>query len=115
MIEAYLTLHGSFIVIWLFMLQYRLKILENRIADVHGDFKNRKTEPVEFDIDAIVDSIQESILDTIGNMRPPTAIDHIAGVWSQIMMMREQAKLVKDGLLPNAFKNGHEAEQFEEI
>jgi hypothetical protein len=103
MIEAYLTVHGGVIVIWLFMLQYRIRMLENHITQVHGDLKSTSFDFPGIDLDAITEKLEDSILDTIQNMRPPTAIDHLAGVWSQIMMMREQAKLVKDGILPQSF------------
>jgi hypothetical protein len=108
MIEAYLTVHGGVIVIWLFMLQYRIRMLENQISNVHGDLKEKTFDFPGIDIDAIADKLEEAILDTIQNMRPPTAIDHLAGVWSQIMMMREQAKLVKDGILPHSFNDDAE-------
>lgn len=46
-----------------------------------------------------MDEIEARILETISEMRQPTAIDHIAGVWSNIMMMREQVKMAKAGLI----------------
>lgn len=115
MIEVLLSINGSILFAWLFALTYRIKALENQILHVHDDLKKQNREPFNINIDQIVDSIQDSILETIGNMRPPTAIDHIAGVWSQIMMMREQAKLVKEGILPNSFNDAPETEHFEEI
>jgi len=94
-IEVLLSINGSILFAWLFALTYRIKQLELSIANTKTDLGNF-TMP---EIDPIVNAIREEILDTIGEMRPPSALDHVAGVWSQIMMMREQAKLVKDGIL----------------
>ena len=47
-------------------------------------------------IDMIRDEIGTAINEVAGNMRVPTAIDHLAGVASQIMMMREQWKIQKE-------------------
>ncbi len=44
----------------------------------------------------LVDNIQEKMLDTIGNMRQPTAIDHVAGAFVNIMQMREQWRIQKE-------------------
>jgi hypothetical protein len=40
--------------------------------------------------------IQDTVTDLLSNMKTPTAIDHLAGVASQIMMMREQWKIQKE-------------------
>lgn len=44
----------------------------------------------------LIDDIKTEILDTIGNMRQPTALDHLAGVAANIMQMREQWKIQKE-------------------
>lgn len=44
----------------------------------------------------LIDEIKNEILDTIGNMRQPTALDHLAGVAANIMQMREQWKIQKE-------------------
>lgn len=44
----------------------------------------------------LIDDIKNEILDTIGNMRQPTALDHLAGVAANIMQMREQWKIQKE-------------------
>jgi hypothetical protein len=100
MIEVLLSINGSILFAWLFALTYRIKQLELSISQTKSNLDSFKLP----DIEPIVSAIREEILDTIGEMRPPTALDHVAGVWSQIMMMREQAKLVKDGILPNHVK-----------
>jgi len=47
-------------------------------------------------ISMIQDEIQQSITDFAGNMRVPTALDHLAGVAANIFQMREQWKIQKE-------------------
>jgi len=42
------------------------------------------------------EDIKETVLDMIGQMRTPTAIDHLAGVAANIFQMREQWKIQKE-------------------
>jgi len=44
----------------------------------------------------LVDNIEERMLETIGNMRQPTALDHVAGAFVNVMQMREQWKIQKE-------------------
>jgi len=46
--------------------------------------------------DSLRSEIQDTVTDLLSNMKTPTAIDHLAGVASQIMMMREQWKIQKE-------------------
>lgn len=46
--------------------------------------------------DDLIDEIKNEILDTIGNMRQPTALDHIGGVIANVFQMREQWKIQKE-------------------
>jgi len=46
--------------------------------------------------DDLVDTIKDEILDTISNMRQPTALDHIGGVIANVFQMREQWKIQKE-------------------
>jgi hypothetical protein len=46
--------------------------------------------------DDLVDTIKDEILETIGNMRQPTALDHIGGVIANVFQMREQWKIQKE-------------------
>ena len=98
MIEAYLVAHTGFVVVWLFMIHFTLKNLNATIEATEIP----KFDVPELHLDNLADQLEDRILDTIQNMRPPSAIDHLAGMWGQIMMMREQAKMMKDGLLPNS-------------
>lgn len=107
MIEVLLSINGSILFAWLFALTYRIKQLEIQISNTRTNLSQFKMPEIE----PLVDAIREEILNTISEMRPPSALDHVAGVWSQIMMMREQAKLVKEGILPHS--NQNEAEYVE--
>jgi phosphate/sulfate permease len=42
------------------------------------------------------EDIKETVLEMIGQMRTPTAIDHLAGVAANIFQMREQWKIQKE-------------------
>lgn len=53
-------------------------------------------------ISMIQDEIANSINEFAGNMRVPTAIDHLAGVAANIMQMREQWKIQKEAQELNA-------------
>ena len=46
--------------------------------------------------DNLIDEIKDEILDTIGNMRQPTAMDHIGGVIANVFQMREQWRIQKE-------------------
>lgn len=53
-------------------------------------------------LELIRDEIGAAIQETAGNMRVPTAIDHLAGVAANIMQMREQWKIQKEAAELNA-------------
>ena len=44
----------------------------------------------------LIESLKDEILDTIGAMRQPTALDHIGGVIANVFQMREQWKIQKE-------------------
>jgi hypothetical protein len=47
-------------------------------------------------MDLIRDEISNSIADVAGQMRVPTAIDHLGGVIANVIQMREQWKIQKE-------------------
>ena len=55
----------------------------------------KQKQPVSLP-DGLIDEIKNEILDTIGNMRQPTAMDHIGGVIANVIQMREQWKIQKE-------------------
>ena len=72
---------------------------------------------MEIDADLIgniKDELENSIEDMIGNMRVPTAFDHIGGVIANVIQMREQWKIQKeasqlqDGAIINAPAGGEQ-------
>jgi len=98
MIETTLTVMGSLELACLLYLFARVQAIEKALGDISVTAEAVAIPP----IDELMTAVREEILDTISEMRPPTAIDHVAGVWSQIMMMREQVKMAKAGLMPGA-------------
>lgn len=47
-------------------------------------------------IENFKEDIKETVLDIMGTMKTPTAIDHLAGVAANIFQMREQWKIQKE-------------------
>lgn len=47
-------------------------------------------------VDNFKEEIKETVMEMIGTMRTPTAIDHLAGVAANIFQMREQWKIQKE-------------------
>jgi len=47
-------------------------------------------------IENFKEDIKETVLDIMGQMKTPTAIDHLAGVAANIFQMREQWKIQKE-------------------
>jgi len=61
--------------------------------DLGGILKQK--QPVSLP-EGLIDEIKSEILDTIGNMRQPTAMDHFGGVIANVIQMREQWKIQKE-------------------
>jgi len=61
----------------------------------------KQKQPVSLP-DNLIDEIKNEILDTIGAMRQPTALDHIGGVIANVFQMREQWKIQKEANEINA-------------
>jgi len=47
-------------------------------------------------MDQVKDELNEVIMDAMGSMKVPTALDHLAGVFANVMQMREQWKIQKE-------------------
>jgi hypothetical protein len=73
----------------IYTLQGASNDLNNGLAKKELQFSNEL-------FDTLRAEIQDNITDLLSNMKTPTAIDHLAGVASQIMMMREQWKIQKE-------------------
>ena len=72
---------------------YQIHTLKNEIRVSSSEIKRGFNE-TSFALPSLED-IREDLIDVISNMRTPTALDHAAGVFSQIMMMRERSKIDK--------------------
>jgi hypothetical protein len=74
-----------------------LRVLKESRNELVGAIDKKSTVDVAQNaIDLIRDEIQASIADVAGNMRVPTAVDHLAGVFANVMQMREQWKIQKE-------------------
>jgi Tfp pilus assembly protein PilO len=51
-------------------------------------------------LDSLKDDLMDMVEDLIQNMRVPTALDHMAGIASQIMQMRSMKAAQELGLMP---------------
>lgn len=100
MIEATILVGSSIELALILVIWFRLTRLEQHL-DILTQEAARLKNQEDGAISTLVNEIKDEMVDVIGNMRPPTAIDHLAGMWGQIMMMREQVKMVKAGVIPN--------------
>jgi hypothetical protein len=99
MIEATIMISGAIEIALILTIWFRLNRVEAHL-DRLTEEASRMKKTDDLQLGQIVDTIKEEMLDVVSNMRPPTAIDHLAGMWGQIMMMREQVKMAKEGILP---------------
>jgi hypothetical protein len=60
------------------------------------DLNSNEVEIPDQLITDVKSELVETVQDLIGQMRVPTAIDHLAGVAANIMQMREQWKIQKE-------------------
>tara|TARA_Y100001973_G_C5202504_1_gene338918 strand:+ start:2331 stop:2726 length:396 start_codon:yes stop_codon:yes gene_type:complete len=71
--------------------------LERSKDDLVGAIHDKTNISVgETVIEMIRNEISDSIAEVTGNMRVPTAVDHLAGVFANVMQMREQWKIQKE-------------------
>jgi hypothetical protein len=52
-------------------------------------------------LDSLKEDLMDMVEDLIQNMRVPTALDHMAGIASQIMQMRSMKAAQDLGLMPS--------------
>ncbi len=81
----------------MFSLWIQMNSLKAEIRASSSDIK-AGFSAVSFEIPSLTD-IREDLMDVIGNMRTPTALDHAMGVFSQIMMMKQRAKMNPEQLI----------------
>ena len=80
-----------------------ISVLERSGRELRSSIENKSTLDVADNVmDLIRDEITQAIGDVAGNMRVPTAVDHLAGVFANVMQMREQWKIQKEAQEMNA-------------
>jgi len=70
--------------------------LQGASSDLNNELSKKEMTFSADLFDTLRAEIQDTVTDLLSNMKTPTAIDHLAGVASQIMMMREQWKIQKE-------------------
>jgi len=95
--ELYLILTLFILVIALF---FRMELIhKSTMYALQESVATLNTNEIEVPIDIIQDlkvELGATVEELIGNMRVPTAIDHLAGVAANIFQMREQWKIQKE-------------------
>lgn len=77
--------------------------LEQHKDDLVGAIDHKSSISIsEGVLQVLRDEIAEAIGEVAGNMRVPTAVDHLAGVFANVMQMREQWKIQKEATELNA-------------
>jgi len=77
--------------------------LKDTLTHLAGNLENRLNEPHEMP-DTLIESLKDTMLDivedTLQNMQPPTAADHLMGTISQLVQMKLMKNLNLQGMLP---------------
>ena len=73
-----------------------MKYILGTINQISNEFKHGETE---VNIDAIKEDILDIIEDTLANMQPPNAFDHIAGAVGQFIQYKLMKSVQMDELL----------------
>lgn len=80
-----------------------ISVLERHSNDLVGAIDGKSAFSLSENVLQVLrDEISEAIGDVAGNMRVPTAVDHLAGVFANVMQMREQWKIQKEAQELNA-------------
>lgn len=102
MIEIVLPLYLAFfgMCVWVWLSNTRLKDTLTLLAD---DLKTRLNEPVDVPdtfIEQIKDEMFGIVEDTLQNLSPPTAADHLMGTLSQLFQMKLMKNMNLEHMLP---------------
>lgn len=103
MIEEVLPLYLAFfgMCVWVWISNARLKDTLTLLAN---DLKDRLNEPVEVPssfVDNIKDEMFNIVEDTLQNLSPPTAADHLMGTLSQLFQMKMMKNMDLTNMLPS--------------
>lgn len=104
MFELILPLYLSFfgMCVWVWLSNARLRDTLTLLAD---DLKDRLNEPLDVPssfVDELKDEMFNIVEDTLQNLSPPTAADHLMGTLSQLFQMKMMKNLNLDSVLPPA-------------
>jgi len=103
MIEEVLPLYLAFfgMCVWVWISNARLK---DTLTILANDLKDRLNEPVEVPssfVDNIKDEMFNIVEDTLQNLSPPTAADHLMGTLSQLFQMKMMKSMDLSNMLPS--------------
>tara|TARA_Y100000361_G_scaffold82548_2_gene73018 strand:- start:104 stop:487 length:384 start_codon:yes stop_codon:yes gene_type:complete len=80
-----------------------ISALERKSNDLVGAIDGKSSFSLsESVLEVLRAEISDAIGEVAGNMRVPTAVDHLAGVFANVMQMREQWKIQKEATELNA-------------
>lgn len=102
MFELILPLYLSFfgMCVWVWLSNARLK---DTLTILANDLKDRLNEPLDVPssfVDEIKDEMFNIVEETLQNLSPPTAADHLMGTLSQLFQMKMVKSMKLDSLLP---------------
>lgn len=102
MIEEVLPLYLAFfgMCVWVWISNARLK---DTLTILANDLKDRLNAPVEVPssfVDNIKDEMFNIVEDTLQNLTPPTAADHLMGTLSQLFQMKMMKNMDLTNILP---------------
>ena len=103
MFELILPLYLSFfgMCVWVWLSNARLKDTLTLLAD---DLKDRLNEPLDVPssfVDEIKDEMFNIVEETLQNLSPPTAADHLMGTLSQLFQMKMMKNMDLANILPS--------------
>lgn len=107
MFELILPLYLSFfgMCVWVWLSNARLKDTLTLLAN---DLKDRLNEPLDVPtsfVDDIKDEMFNIVEETLQNLSPPTAADHLMGTLSQLFQMKMMKNMELSNLLPTGDKD----------
>ena len=97
-LPLYLSFFGM--CVWVWLSNARLKDTLTLLAD---DLKVRLNEPIDVPssfVDEIKDEMFNIVEETLQNLSPPTAADHLMGTLTQLFQMKMMKNMKLDNILP---------------
>lgn len=97
-VPLYLSFFGM--CVWVWLSNARLKDTLTLLAN---DLKDRLNEPLDVPssfVDEIKDEMFNIVEETLQNLSPPTAADHLMGTLSQLFQMKMMKNMNLENILP---------------